>query len=112
MIEAGPADADEAIVFVHGNPGVAEDWLPLLEPAGAFARAVAIDMPGYGGADKPRDLPYTVPGYAAPPQPARWTSSASSASTWSCTTSAARGACSGRPTTRSCTPRRRSSTRA
>ena len=64
VVEAGPADSAEAIVFVHGNPGVAEDWLALLEPAGAFARAVAITMPGYGDADKPRDLPYTVPGYA------------------------------------------------
>ncbi|HET6509438.1 MAG TPA: alpha/beta fold hydrolase [Baekduia sp.] len=64
VLEAGPADAAEAVVFVHGNPGVAEDWRALLEPAGAFARAVAITMPGYGDADKPRDLPYTVPGYA------------------------------------------------
>jgi pimeloyl-ACP methyl ester carboxylesterase len=65
VIEAGPAGATEAVVFVHGNPGVGRDWLPLLEPAGAFARAVALDMPGYGAADKPRELPYTVPGYAA-----------------------------------------------
>lgn len=65
VLEAGPAGASEAIVFVHGNPGVAADWLALLEPAGAFARAIALDMPGYGGAGKPRDLPYTVPGYAA-----------------------------------------------
>jgi pimeloyl-ACP methyl ester carboxylesterase len=64
VLEAGPAGATEAIVFVHGNPGVAEDWRALLEPAGAFARAVAITMPGYGDADKPHDLPYTVPGYA------------------------------------------------
>jgi pimeloyl-ACP methyl ester carboxylesterase len=64
VLEAGPAGASEAIVFVHGNPGVAEDWRALLEPAGAFARAVAITMPGYGDADKPHDLPYTVPGYA------------------------------------------------
>jgi pimeloyl-ACP methyl ester carboxylesterase len=64
VLEAGPAGAAEAVVFVHGNPGVAEDWRALLEPAGAFARAVAITMPGYGDADKPRDLPYTVPGYA------------------------------------------------
>lgn len=64
VLEAGPADATEAVVFVHGNPGVAEDWRALLEPTGAFARAVAITMPGYGDADKPRDLPYTVPGYA------------------------------------------------
>jgi pimeloyl-ACP methyl ester carboxylesterase len=64
VLEAGRGDAAEAIVFVHGNPGVAQDWLPLLEPAGAFARAIAITMPGYGDADKPHDLPYTVPGYA------------------------------------------------
>jgi pimeloyl-ACP methyl ester carboxylesterase len=65
VLEAGPADAQEAIVFVHGNPGVAAHWTTLLEPAGAFARAIALDMPGYGGADKPRELPYTVHGYAA-----------------------------------------------
>jgi pimeloyl-ACP methyl ester carboxylesterase len=65
VLEAGPAGASEAVVFVHGNPGVARDWLALVEPTGAFARAVAITMPGYGDADKPRDFPYTVPGYAA-----------------------------------------------
>jgi pimeloyl-ACP methyl ester carboxylesterase len=64
VLEAGSADAPEAVVFVHGNPGVAEDWRALLEPTGAFARAVALTMPGYGDADKPHDLPYTVPGYA------------------------------------------------
>ncbi len=65
VLEAGPAGVEEAIVFVHGNPGVAKHWTALLEPAGAFARAIALDMPGYGGADKPRELPYTVDGYAA-----------------------------------------------
>jgi pimeloyl-ACP methyl ester carboxylesterase len=65
VLEGGPAGAEEAIVFVHGNPGVAEDWRALMEPAAGFARAVAITMPGYGDADKPRDFPYTVPGYAA-----------------------------------------------
>ncbi len=64
VLEAGPEGAPEAVVFVHGNPGVAEDWRPLLEPTGEFARAVAITMPGFGDADKPRDLPYTVDGYA------------------------------------------------
>jgi pimeloyl-ACP methyl ester carboxylesterase len=64
-LQAGPEGAAEAVVFVHGNPGVAADWLPLLAPAGTFARAVAITMPGFGDADKPYDLPYTVPGYAA-----------------------------------------------
>ena len=64
VLQAGPADADEAVVFVHGNPGPSDDWRDLLERVGTFARAVAPDMPGYGGADKPRDFDYTVDGYA------------------------------------------------
>jgi pimeloyl-ACP methyl ester carboxylesterase len=61
---AGPADHGEAVVFVHGNPGPAEDWRALLSQAGEFARAVAPDMPGYGDADKPREFRYTIDGYA------------------------------------------------
>jgi pimeloyl-ACP methyl ester carboxylesterase len=64
VVEAGREGAEEALVFVHGNPGCGRDWAPLLGPAGDFARGVALDMPGYGGADKPRDFPYTVAGYA------------------------------------------------
>jgi pimeloyl-ACP methyl ester carboxylesterase len=65
VLDTGPDAATEAVVFVHGNPGIAEDWWALLEPTAAFARAIAITMPGYGAADKPADFPYTVPGYAA-----------------------------------------------
>lgn len=64
-LSAGPQDADQAVVFVHGNPGSSEDWRDLLGRAGTFARAVAIDMPGFGQADKPRTgYSYTVTGYA------------------------------------------------
>lgn len=64
VMETGPEGATEAVVFVHGNPGAGRDWEDLLGRVGAFARAVAPDMPGYAAADKPRDLPYTVAGYA------------------------------------------------
>jgi pimeloyl-ACP methyl ester carboxylesterase len=64
VMQAGPSDATEAVVFVHGNPGPSDDWTDLLQRVGAFARAVAPDMPGYGSADKPRDFNYTIPGYA------------------------------------------------
>jgi pimeloyl-ACP methyl ester carboxylesterase len=63
-LHAGPADADEAVVLVHGNPGPAEDWRRLLARTGAFVRAVAPDMPGFGGADRPDSFVYTVDGYA------------------------------------------------
>jgi pimeloyl-ACP methyl ester carboxylesterase len=36
----------------------------LVDAAGELGRAVALDMPGFGQADKPRDLPYQVASYA------------------------------------------------
>jgi len=63
VLQAGPSDASEAVVFVHGNPGPKEDWTELLSLVGEFARAVAPDMPGYGAAEKPPDFDYTIGGY-------------------------------------------------
>jgi flavin-dependent dehydrogenase/pimeloyl-ACP methyl ester carboxylesterase len=63
-LETGPAGDDEAIVFVHGNPGSSADWEPLMRATGTFARSVAIDEPGFGRADKPETFDYTVGGYA------------------------------------------------
>jgi pimeloyl-ACP methyl ester carboxylesterase len=65
VVQTGPEGVPEAIVLVHGNPGRGADWAPIMEAAGAFARTVALDMPGFGAADKPASFPYTVPGYAA-----------------------------------------------
>jgi hypothetical protein len=65
MLQAGPPHAEEAVVFVHGNPGTSRDWTRLVERTGAFARAVAWDHPRFGQADKPAGFDYTVPGYAA-----------------------------------------------
>jgi pimeloyl-ACP methyl ester carboxylesterase len=64
VVEAGPAGAREAVVFVHGNPGSRTDWLALVRAAGGVGRALALDMPGFGQADKPRDYPYRVSTYA------------------------------------------------
>lgn len=63
-LHAGPTDAAETVVFVHGNPGPAADWRRLVARTGTFARAIAPDLPGYGGADKPDRFDYAVDGYA------------------------------------------------
>jgi pimeloyl-ACP methyl ester carboxylesterase len=62
--EAGRDGASEAVVFLHGNPGSSSDFADLLPRASEFARAIAVDMPGYGQAERPRDFDYTVEGYA------------------------------------------------
>lgn len=64
VLEGGRLDSDEAVVFVHGNPGSSRDWRRLAEDVAEFGRAVALDMPGFGGADKPPNFDYTVQGYA------------------------------------------------
>jgi pimeloyl-ACP methyl ester carboxylesterase len=64
VTQVGPVDVSEAVVFVHGNPGPSDDWTDLLGRVGEFARGVAPDFPGYGGAEKPPDFEYTVGGYA------------------------------------------------
>jgi pimeloyl-ACP methyl ester carboxylesterase len=65
ILEFGPADAAEAVVFVHGNPGSTHDWESLAREVGEFGRALAMDMPGFGIADKPSDFDYSVTGYAS-----------------------------------------------
>lgn len=64
VLQAGPSHASEAAVFVHGSPGGGDDWSELLGQVGEFARALAPDMPGYAGADRPADFNYTIEAYA------------------------------------------------
>ena len=61
--EAGPCGDDEAVVFIHGNPGSSADWEPLLPVVGM--RAVAWDAPGFGQAGKPDDFPHTLASHGA-----------------------------------------------
>jgi pimeloyl-ACP methyl ester carboxylesterase/2-polyprenyl-6-methoxyphenol hydroxylase-like FAD-dependent oxidoreductase len=64
--EAGPADAREAVVFLHGNPGSGADWEALLAAVGRGGRrAVAWDAPGFGRATGAADFPQTVADHAA-----------------------------------------------
>lgn len=65
VILAGPREASEAVVFVHGNPGSADDWERLASACGAQGlRAVAPDMLDFGETSAPDGFEHTVPGYA------------------------------------------------
>jgi pimeloyl-ACP methyl ester carboxylesterase len=65
LIEAGPAAAGEAVVFVHGNPGSSSDWTALVAAAGELGRSVAFDMPGFGKAQTPAGFGFDVDSYAS-----------------------------------------------
>lgn len=64
VAQSGPEDSDEAILFLHGNPGFSRDWEDLMTRAGAFCRCVAPDMPGFGHSGKPESFDYAMAGYA------------------------------------------------
>ena len=65
LIQAGPEDSAEAVVFVHGNPGSADDWERLARAtAGVGMRAVAFDLPDFGETIAPPDFEHSVFGYA------------------------------------------------
>ena len=52
VFDTDPGSA-EAMVFLHGQPGSAEDWLDLVERTAPMGRAIALDWPGWGEAEAP-----------------------------------------------------------
>ena len=42
LLEFGPLQASEAVVFIHGNPGSIRDWESLASGVGSFGRALAM----------------------------------------------------------------------
>ncbi|MGA8744334.1 MAG: alpha/beta hydrolase [Solirubrobacterales bacterium] len=65
LVQAGDSEDREAAVFVHGNPGSADDWVELVGALGSGGlRAVAFDLPDFGETAAPRGFEHSVPGYA------------------------------------------------
>lgn len=66
LVEAGPAEASTAVVFLHGNPGSCDDWEALVGAVGGIGlRAVAFDLPDFGETIAPPGFEHSAPGYAA-----------------------------------------------
>jgi pimeloyl-ACP methyl ester carboxylesterase len=74
LIEAGPSDASEAVVFMHGNPGSGDDWERLIAAvcgaaaqddngSGPSRRALAFDLPDFGETTATDGFQHTVPSY-------------------------------------------------
>jgi len=66
LLQAGEGDDGEAVVFLHGNPGSADDWEALIAAIAGDARprrALAFDLPDFGETIAPDGFSHTVPGY-------------------------------------------------
>jgi pimeloyl-ACP methyl ester carboxylesterase len=56
--------AGETVVLVHGNPGPMDDWDFLAPALAERFRVIAMDLPGFGRADRPQRFDYSVAGMA------------------------------------------------
>jgi len=65
IADSQPNGKTEAVVFVHGSPGPMDDWIKLIDAVSPFARTIAMDLPGFGRSDRPRDFDHSVPGHGA-----------------------------------------------
>lgn len=64
VLSRGPEDAAEAVVFLHGNPGSADDFAELVGTLGAGIRAIALDLPDFGKTAAPAGFEHGVDAYA------------------------------------------------
>ena len=65
LLQAGPAEASEAVVCVHGNPGSADDWEGLIGAAAEVGRrALSLDLPDFGETIAPDGFAHSAVGYA------------------------------------------------
>jgi pimeloyl-ACP methyl ester carboxylesterase len=62
VLRAG--DHGEFVLFVHGNPGSADDWGRQMTALSGFAQAVAFDLPDFGVTSAPAGFEHSVAAYA------------------------------------------------
>jgi pimeloyl-ACP methyl ester carboxylesterase len=64
LLRAGPfnihviesqGSSQRTVVFIHGNPGTAEDFSEIQKRLAPKIRTISVDRPGYGWSDRPRD---------------------------------------------------------
>ena len=52
--------SDRHILFIHGLGSSAERWLDIPDAISMYYHTIAVDLIGFGGSDKPKDVNYTI----------------------------------------------------
>lgn len=52
------------ILFIHGLGSSADRWLDIPDALSLYFDTLAIDLPGFGGSDKPSDMNYTIEAFS------------------------------------------------
>jgi 2-hydroxy-6-oxonona-2,4-dienedioate hydrolase len=52
------------LLFIHGLGSSADRWLDIPDALSLYFHTLAIDLPGFGGSDKPDDMNYTIEAFS------------------------------------------------
>jgi pimeloyl-ACP methyl ester carboxylesterase len=52
------------LLFIHGLGSSADRWLDIPDALSLYFHTIAIDLPGFGGSDKPSDMNYTIEAFS------------------------------------------------
>src|ERR671923_2680736 len=52
------------VLFIHGLGSSADRWLDIPDALSLYFHTIAIDLPGFGGSDKPSDMDYTIDAFS------------------------------------------------
>lgn len=50
----------QRLLFIHGLGSSADRWLDIPDALSLYFHTIAIDLPGFGGSDKPSEMDYTI----------------------------------------------------
>ncbi len=57
-------DDRQHLLFIHGLGSSADRWLDIPDALSLYFHTLAIDLPGFGGSDKPSDMNYTIEAFS------------------------------------------------
>jgi 2-hydroxy-6-oxonona-2,4-dienedioate hydrolase len=63
-LESDKDGEERLVVFIHGLGSSAERWLDIPDALSLYFHTIAIDLPGFGGSDKPSDIEYTIEAFS------------------------------------------------
>jgi 2-hydroxy-6-oxonona-2,4-dienedioate hydrolase len=58
------AAKQQHLLFIHGLGSSADRWLDIPDALSLYFHTIAIDLPGFGGSDKPSDMDYTIEAFS------------------------------------------------
>lgn len=57
-------DKHQHLLFIHGLGSSADRWLDIPDALSLYFHTLAIDLPGFGGSDRPSDMNYTIDAFS------------------------------------------------